>query len=350
MEYGSEYDWLANEPFIRDYDTGFVGENWRLYRSGRDALKAFARIAGRNRVLIPALCCESMALPFEQNGYEVEYYKMREDLSADEDDIRAKLSSGCVLLYMRYFGIESLTDTFLQAVRDSGENVLVIEDRTHDILTPRSAEGFKPDATMASLRKWTALPDGAFLVTDLGSCPVKSDGRFAAIRTESMKKKSLYLKNGDKELKKEYMHEMARAALLLDEQAEPVTMGAAEEELLRHIDFEAMMARRVDNALYLQSLLEPLAQQGKLRFMCPCPQDSTLYFTVFLENRDEVHKLLIENAVYAAVIWPLPEKAAECCPVSRYVNQHMLAIPCDHRCSRGDMDFIAAVLRNKLEN
>ena len=35
MEYGSEYHWLANEPFLREADTGFVRDDWQLYRSGR---------------------------------------------------------------------------------------------------------------------------------------------------------------------------------------------------------------------------------------------------------------------------------------------------------------------------
>ena len=348
MEYGSEYDYLANEAFLREADTGFVKPDWQLYRSGRDALKAFARIAGRKKVLIPALCCESMALPFEQNGYELEYYKMREDLSADEADVLSKLSAGCVLLYMRYFGIPSFADGFLQSVRDRGEDILIIEDRTHDILSPRAEGAFAPDATMASLRKWTALPDGGMLCTKLGSCPGESDGRFAAIRTAAMQKKSRYLKNGDEQLKQEYMHEMAQAAELLDEGPVPVKMGEAEEQLLRHIDFEAMMERRVDNALYLESLLTALSEAGRLRFMCKRPQDSTLYFTIYTEERDRLHQALIRNRIYAAVIWPLPEKAAELCQNTTYVNRHMLAIPCDHRCGRRDMDFIAQVIKENI--
>lgn len=348
MEYGSEYDYLANEAFLRHKDTGFVKPDWQLYRSGRDALKAFARIAARQKVLIPALCCESMALPFEQNGYKVEYYKMREDLSADESDVLLKLSAGCVLLYMRYFGIPSFSDAFLQSVKERGDDILIIEDRTHDILAARAEGGFAPDATMASLRKWTALPDGGMLCTKLGSCPGESDGRFAAIRTAAMQKKSRYLKNGDEQLKKEYMHEMAEAAELLDEQSAPVKMGAAEEALLRHIDFDAMMARRVDNALYLQQLLSTLAEAGKLRFMCKRPQDSTLYFTVLLNERDKLHQALIRNRIYAAVIWPLPPEAAERCEISSYANRNMLAIPCDHRCNRADMEFIAKIIKETL--
>ena len=341
MEYGSEYDWLSNKDFITAHDSGFVRPDWQLYRSGRDALKAFARMAGRRKVLLPALCCESMVLPFTQNGYEHVFYRISEVLGADEADVWAKLEPGCVLLYMRYFGIDSLSDAFLQRVRDRGDGILIIEDRTHDILCTGRAQRFRPDAVAASLRKWTALPDGGMLVTALGRGEGMSDGRFAAIRRKAMEEKSCYLENGDAALKAHYMHEIAAAAELLDESPMPVKMGAAEEEHLRRIDFEAMLRRRQDNALYLQERLRPLAERGLIKFMCPRPEDSTLYFCITLEDRDKLHQGLIAQAIYAAVIWPLVDGAGELCPVTAWLNRHMLAIPCDHRCRREDMDFIA---------
>ncbi len=348
-EFGSEYDWQANADFICDADTGFVGADWKLYRSGRDALKAFARIARRDRVLLPALCCESMALPFIQNGYQVDYYRLRDDLMADEQDVRAKLEKDTVLLYMRYFGMPSFNEDFLSRCRSRVEGLLLIEDRTHDILSPRAESGFQPDAVMASLRKWTALPDGGMLITKLGSARSIKDSRFADIRRKAMEKKSEYLASGATGLKSEYMHELAQAAEILDEQPRPVKMGAEEEKLLRCIDFEKLMARRVDNARYLTELLRPLEKAGKLRLVNPRPESSTLYLPIFVEGRNALHRRLIENAVYAAVIWPLTEEAAAACPVTRWVNAHMLAIPCDHRCDRQDMEFIADIITDYFE-
>lgn len=349
MEYGSEYDWLANEPFIRDYDTGFVGENWRLYRSGRDAMKALARIAGRKKVLLPALCCESMILPFEKNGYKVEYYKLREELCADEADVLSKLEPGCILLYIRYFGIPAFSDAFLQSVRDRGEDILLVEDRTHDILVERGDEGFVPDAMLSSLRKWAALPDGGMLRTGLGSCEAVDDRRFANIRLDAMKKKSAYLESWEPELKKEFLSELAEASDILDESGEPALMGAAEEKLLRNIDFKKLLRRRQENALLLKELLLPLHQAGKLRFLSDSPENSTLYFPIMLENRRDVQLAMAKNDIYCPVIWPLPEQAEGICPVCEYVTEHMLAIPCDQRYTADDMRFIAGTLGTILK-
>ena len=47
MEYGSEFDWKSNDALFSDTPQGFVQDDWQLYRSGRDAMKAAARIIER---------------------------------------------------------------------------------------------------------------------------------------------------------------------------------------------------------------------------------------------------------------------------------------------------------------
>ena len=113
MEYGSEFHARANDPFERALP-GFVQEDWSLVRSGRDALKALAGLVRGRRVLLPALCCESMLVPFTQSGCELVFYRLREDLRGDEADVRDKLRDGALLLYMSYFGIHPFPDAFLR--------------------------------------------------------------------------------------------------------------------------------------------------------------------------------------------------------------------------------------------
>jgi len=348
MEYGSEYDWLANEDFLRDYDTGFVKSDWQLYRSGRDALKAFACIAGRKKVLVPALCCESMISPFELNGYKVEFYKLEKELCADTADVLQKLEPGCVLLYMRYFGIPAFSDSFLESLKARDEDILLVEDRTHDILLKRGEEAFRPDAMLSSLRKWAALPDGGMLTTELGCCDAVDDSRFADIRLEAMQKKSRYLESWEPELKKEFLNELGCASDILDEGPIPAAMGEKEEQLLRRLDMEQLLRRRQENALLLKELLSPLAVAGKLEFMTKSPENSTLYFPLFLEQRRAVQLAMAQHDIYCPVIWPMPEQAEGICPVSRYVTEHMLAIPCDQRYCAEDMRFIAGTLSKIL--
>ena len=348
MEYGSEFDWRSNDALISDTPQGFVQDDWQLYRSGRDAMKAAARIIGGRRVLLPSLCCESMMLPFSANGYDVEFYRLNPDLTGDEADARAKLTDGTVLLYMRYFGIRPFTDEFLLSLRESGRGIMLVEDRTHDIVVPRSEGGFTPDAVLASLRKWGALPEGGMLRTGMGRCAAGADARFGDTRCEVMEMKVRYLETWEPELKKEVLGKLHGAERLLDESGEPCGMSAKYEALLRRIDFTALLAKRRANIARLKERLTAL-NGTRLRFLSGHPEESTLYFPVYLENRGNIQRAMAQRGVYCPVIWPEPEAARGVCEVSRYVAEHMLALPCDQRYTLEDMDFIADTLIEALE-
>ncbi len=348
MEYGSEFDWRSNDALISDTPQGFVQDDWQLYRSGRDAMKAAARIIGRRRVLLPALCCESMILPFAANGYDVDFYRLNPDLTGDEAYVREKLTDGTVLLYMRYFGVRPFTDEFLLSLRESVRGITLIEDRTHDVIVPRGEGGFAPDAVLASLRKWAALPEGGMLRTGMGSCAADADARFGDTRREVMEMKVRYLETWEPGLKKKFLNKLHGAERLLDESGEPCGMSAEYEALLRRVDFTALLARRRANVARLKERLAAL-DGTKLRFLSEHPEASTLYFPVYLENRGDIQRAMAQHGVYCPVIWPEPEAAHGACEVSRYVTEHMLALPCDQRYTPEDMDFIADTLIEALE-
>ncbi len=342
MEYGSEFDLNANQPFRGAWEPPADAQ---LFRSGRDALKAFARLAGKKRVLLPALCCESMLLPFRQNGYELAFYRLRADFSAEEADVRAKCGGDTVLLYMRYFGIRPFTDAFLAQLRAGGEGLLFLEDRTHDILVERVDDGFQPDAVAASLRKWAALPEGGMLQTRLGAYPAPADGRYGALRLDAMEKKSRWLTDGGAALRAEYSEELHRADSLLDADGAPVAMHPRYEALLRGLDFAAILAARRRNLRRLRQRLAPLIGDGTIRLMTDRPEDSGLYLPILVQNRDAVAQALFRRRLYCPkAIWPEPPEAAGVCPVSHAATEHMLALLCDQRYTEADMDYLAETL------
>ena len=339
MEYGSEFDLNANRPFLGENP---VPESWQLFRSGRDALKAFARLAGKRRVFLPALCCESMLLPFAQNGYELGFYRLREDLSADEDDLRARLTDDAVLLYMRYFGVKPFSDAFLESLRREKPGLVFLEDRTHDILVRREKEGFTPDGTAASLRKWTALPEGGMLDTRLGVYKARTEPRYGDLRSEAMEIKSRFLESGDMALRETYTELFHRAEAVLDESGEPFAMRPPYRELLRGVVFDKILAARRRNLARLQVRLAPLITAGTIRPMTPAPERSGLYLPILVQNRDAVQRVLFGRKIYCpSAIWPEPKAVSGVCPVSRHITEHMIAVLCDQRYTEADMDYLA---------
>ena len=346
-EYGSEYDWEANRGFLAGGGPALPGGEY--YRSGRDAMKALARAVGCRRVLLPALCCPSMILPFTLNGCQVEFYRLGEDLKGDREYLLSILREGDMLLYVPYFGIRPFEDEFLRQLKDGYRGLLLAEDRTQDIIIPRDSGGFRPDATLASLRKWAALPEGGVLATELPLPESGEDPRFGRERRQAMEKKSRYLRSFQPELKKEFLEQLHRAAELLDQSGEAIGAAPEELELLRRIDFDKIRRRRLENVALLRERLEPLREAGRLKYLTERPEDSTLYFPLLLERRDEAQRSLAGKGVYCPVIWPEPEEAAGVCPVSRFVTEHMLALPCDQRYGGEDMDYIAGALSAALE-
>lgn len=335
-EFGSEYDWQANERFLRP--TGDLFADAKKYRSGRDALKAVAKemVGKYTFVLLPALCCESMVSPFTLYGIKPKFYRLREDYTADLTDLESKLKENTILLYGSYFGIDPISQEDLFRLKKDYPEALFLEDRTQDILVPR-AGGFSPDVTIASIRKWTAIGDGGLLWSkQYDFAPGVTDARFAQLRKTAMEQKSLYLEQGDPALKDSFRHLLGQANELLDGDKTVYAMTEDSQTLLARLDAEKMLSLRQENAKVLLEKLE-----GKLSLITKNPENSTLYFPILVEDQGAVQSALAQKGIYCPVIWPVPEEANGVCPVAHYTAQHMLGVPCDHRYTPKDMEFIA---------
>ncbi len=344
VEFGSEFDLNANNAFILSDNNGFFAkQNLRKYRSGRDALKALAIKCSNQtkKVLLPALCCESMVLPFTTNGYQPIFYKLNSDYTANVEDVEKKIEKNCIFLYISYFGIQPFETKYLEKWRTE-KGVILVEDRTHNALQTISETNFVPDVTMLSIRKWISIPDGGLLwgkkVIDVN---LLDNPSFANIRVKAMEKKSLYLNQGDELLKGEYLNMLSEASKILDESSLPYNMNSKSVQLLEKIDFEAILCKRQENVKALQLGLSDLEKSGKILFITKNPQESTLYFPILVKERDMVQKILAEKKIYCPVIWPVPQDAIGVCEVADYTAKHMLAIPCDQRYDIKDMKYIA---------
>jgi dTDP-4-amino-4,6-dideoxygalactose transaminase len=350
QEYGSEFDWESNQNFKdaqRDYHYFQGGE---YFRSGRDALKAIALKCKYQyrRVLLPSLCCESMVTPFEINGYEVIFYKLKADISADYDDILAKLNSQTIFIYMNYFGITSLSELNLEKIKGNFQNVLLIEDKTHDLQMNRKGR-FVPDYTVISIRKWLAIPDGGIIFSTINNETFIKDQDlyFADIRTVALKNKSKYVKSGKSEIKELYRYQFEEANSHLNIDMKVVGISPKSIELLRDINFNKIIKYRIENS---RTLSRNLSNILGINCLLSDVEQSPLYYPILLENRDIVQRKLAENKIYCPVIWPLPKNSIGICKVADYISNNMLALPCDQRYGKSDMENISRTLKQILEN
>lgn len=352
-EYGSEFDWNSTLPYIANtyLEHPLKSKDAYLFRSGRDALKAVAAGYAENhkKVLLPALCCESMVSPFTMNGYEVNFYKLNGDCTADIKDIENKLSDDCIFIYISYFGVKPMCNEDLCSLKAKFEKAKFVEDRTHNPLHRIGGNEFCADATVISIRKWLSIADGGLLFTKdcFDNCYL-SENSFADIRKNAMQLKNEYLKTGDECLKSEFRCLLNEASELLDASKNSYSITESSKELLNKIDFDKILKDRQRNSNILSEALAPLCKKGKLKFISQEPASSTLYFPVIVADRDEIQGKLAKKSVFCPVIWPLPNGAEGVCENSKYIADNMLAIPCDQRYSADDMRKISQIITEVL--
>jgi dTDP-4-amino-4,6-dideoxygalactose transaminase len=71
-----------------------------------------------------------------------------------------------------------------------------------------------------------------------------------------------------------------------------------------------------------------------------------LYFPIIVDDRSALQKHLVDNAIYAPIVWPKDEQQPIQCEGAEYLYNHLLCIPIDQRYNQDDMRRIAKVIDN----
>ena len=345
-EYGSEFplESAKGDPVRDSINTIFL-------RSGRDALRYVAsvmRSKGYEEALLPRYCCESMEWPFLDAGVRVSYYGIDENLKADLVGLHEKLERNrrTMLLYMNYYGCETIAEDELVSLKSNPELVL-IKDATHDWLD-YGLEGHSEvdDFTIVSLRKWAGLPEGGLVFSSiwhLESVAAINDS-FASKRELAMGLKREYLETGRNELKDVYLKLLAQCNGLLDSAHDTLGMGLTSRALFAGVDWGCVADKRRENA---QALADALKEAG---VKCIHREGSAPLWVPFLPgcDRDELQKHLNAKNLYCPYLWPIPDNAKGCSDFIASFVDSMLCLPCDQRYDVEDMKAMVKILRGEI--
>ena len=337
-EYGYEYDAILNRKLWAETQGKVTSEKWNgayCLRSGRDALKAIAREFEPCEVFLPALSCDSMVFPFEIYGHHVRFYKLKENYSVDMENLTQMLGCGTgIFLYMDYFSCPAITDSELEKLRRKG--LIIIEDRTHNLLEKRQS-AFSPDYTIASIRKWLAVPDGGLLWGKITK-EFGDDTSFAEKRLKAQLMRHDFLQSGKQEIKTEYRKIFSTVSNLMDID-QPKAMSAYSYALIKETDWNQLMLQRKKNAEVLSQILSSYSFSK-----------SYFYVPFLIENRDTIQESLSSMGIFNTIIWPLTDRQRKACETAKYTESHMLAAPCDQRFTEADMEYIGKEIVRVIEN
>ncbi len=328
-EIGSEFWDVPLNP-----QTGYLfhNKNLRWFLSGRIALYAIIEDILSSRrlenIYLPSWCCESMVLPFIENGVKVKFYPVYMKDKVFTVDFP---ENGDAILVMDYFGYNC-------DYKFSGFNGIVIHDITHSI--PRGPDTYG-DYVFGSMRKWFGIATGGFAVkqaTDWQTTlPQKSDEIYIGLRNKAFEQKKNYISGSSDN--RDYLQTFNRAEDYLDKLHDVFAADITDINIVNSIDFDFIAKKRKENAAYLIENLADLVV-----FKTVGQFDVPLFVPILVNNRDQLRRSFIDNKIYCPVHWPkfrLLECDAKC--VEIYDSE--ISLICDQRYSIQDMQTIIEIIK-----
>lgn len=345
-EYGYEYD-ASIDKELYDHTFGECTEEKfqgaYALRSGRDALKVVAREYSSSIALLPSLACDSMVIPFRMYNHKVIFYKLKDNLEIDLEHLSHLIDENkdkvILFLYMDYFGIKSIKKESLINLKSKYSNLFFINDITHIYSSFNQKKEFESDYTIASLRKWINIPDGGLLwcKKPLKNTNFSKDTSFAYKRLEAQQLRYTFLETGNYDLKPMFRGIFSTVSNIIDQDKNPSMMSMYSYKLINNCDFASLFEVRKDNA---NALINVLRACPDIKVLQPNDKVSNLYVPFVIKNRDKKQDKLNKLGIFNTIIWPLSDEQKSICKNAKYIEEHMLAAPCDQRYTVEDMKYI----------
>lgn len=352
---GSIYPIEGVVPFgVGSPRAGFRTEkHLRFVSLCREALSLIARrhaAEGNRRVLLPAYTCHTVNDPFLLNGYHCGYYGVRTDLRIDVEslDVQCSVLDPDIIVVHPFHGMD-LDEAELAALSSlKRPGRIFVMDLTQCVFSTAKSPLF--DYYVGSLRKWMPMPDGAFIASDwheLDSLDSFLPENEAYVDTElaAMRLRGEYFASGDVRIKNVSRGVDKAAQSFVTHSVDPHEMCAYSKFVTSVADFDEIARRRMENYRYLFDNLKapgilPLCD-GLSRVTC-----APLYFPVLVSDRVSLVQKLIDERIYAPVLWPIPGEEVLINEMVQTLYNSFLAIPIDQRCGVDEMKRICEVVRS----
>jgi hypothetical protein len=340
-EYGSEFE-ISYLP--DNYFRSIAGmmPYSAFTRSGREAIGLAIEGMKPGVALLPAYCCWSVALPFEAAGWTVAYYPLNKDLTVDVPTFKSLIRDlkPIAVLVMDYYGFAP-THAAVDAAKEINEEVFVMEDFTQCLFGLPEKWNPKEDCYVASIRKSIGVPDGGVVLSrkalDL-SLLLEERTPFVEHHIQAGVRKKRYSYSFSSSEKQAFRELQAAAGAEIKEDYHLYKISPEAMGIIENTDTEMVRFARRKNFEHLFDLLKD-NQNFDILF---APGNNPAPFMMIIKStkRDELQSAFARKNVFCQVMWPLADRAKEICPVSKEMEETMLAIPIDQRYSYDDIEEI----------
>lgn len=325
-----------------------------FFVDGRDAIEAaICNIENRRNInrkvcVLPQYTCDTVILPFQKHGWEIYYYLIQEDMTVDVHRFARLLEKirPTVLLTHTYYGVDTIAGLryLIQYYRETN-NLIYIEDMTQSLFMLEEVIGMT-DYVVGSLRKWVAIPDGAFCISteEIDAYEYEEYDEFVQIKREAQHKKKLYLM-GELNDKEEYLYLNSKAEDMLYKIPQICRMSDESISILKKIKKDLICQKRNENMLILDESIQTIENVKPLVHFAK--KSVPLYYPIFVKNQKQVQKIMKKHNIYVPILWNIPEMIKDIDITVKSIYKGMLAIPCDQRYDIRDMRNIIGILKKR---
>ena len=338
MEFGSDFHSLDNF-FSKRASLTRIYPNSLFLANGRQCIEILIKKYAWKRIWMPAYFCYEVMESIRKTGIEIllyEDYPNAQDVSLIEN---IDFQKNDVLFRVNYFGLRNYR---------SNEHipVPVIEDHTHDVLG-RWALYSDADWCIASLRKTYPIAGGGMLWSpkrhSLPFCnSTESNLQMTELRWKAMDMKRDYLKGEN--IKKD---DFRKLFIETEELMESLPFSYMDNRTLKFVDSWDVNAGYDAQRRHWDLL--PKSLPSNVKCLIPIDERSTPFSLILLlENRkvrDKFRMKLIDNKVYPAILWNVPEDSME--NISDF-SQRMISIHCDGRYDKHEIMQLDEIIKTCL--
>jgi len=339
LEFGSDFHTI-NTCFMEEgHSLMSLFPGATLFADGRQALISLVQQQGWNRLWVPEyFCYEILASLEKRTEVELIYYRdypLCNNLLSPSNFL---FKNGDAILRMNYFGLKKCDPI-------SCWPVPVIEDHSHGLLSPWAMDS-NADWCVASLRKSIPIAGGGMAWSPKGNKlkvtpgAIDTNEELMARRWRAMDLKANYLLKGEGN-KEEFRKMFIETENTLDS-LELSAIDSRSRKILDGIDIKQWYGARKKNwevlTRHLTKDIEYLSAEED-----SCTPFSLVIICETHEKRDKMKDLLIEDSVYPAILWRLPDN---CNPEVLEISGRLLSIHCDGRYTENEIMALAQKINN----
>lgn len=287
--------------------------------TARNAIEYVLRLECPSAVWIPKWCCNAVVMPSEKLNIPINWYSVTQDfLPLDASPVTNEL-----IIIINYYGL--LKEKDIIAFKKKYTGVKIILDNSQAFY----AQPLSDEYTIYSCRKFFAVADGAFLVTNK-YLPENLEQDKSYDRIPFLFKR---LELGANQAYADFLDNEIKVSQL------PIcTMSLSTEFLLSMFDWDMLCKRRIENYEMLHTTLSHL---NSLR------QTADIYgplcYPLYIPGRGKkVKEELIARKIYVPTYWnDAIERVGD---MEKSFIEDVVPLPVDQRYSMNDMRDLSNIL------